>query len=167
MIATGFDKMLAVAVLDFDEIIYRVPRRYLSLLVVRGILYMLMVKKIILVADLLAIILLAVMMGMTTPVEIGPFGVLVFFMLVYVLCLGVCTGIMHCFFWLRGVYSQRYEGVVNTRKSYFYGSVIAFGPVMLLAAQSFGGLGWLEVSLIFFFVVVTCFLVSKRFDVIQ
>jgi hypothetical protein len=126
-----------------------------------------MFKKIIFAVELLSIILLVVMMNFTTPTEIGPFGVLIFFMLVYVVCLGICTCVLYWFFWVKGVFSDKGSGVANVKKSYVYGSVVAFGPVMMLATQSFGGLNLLEVSLIVFFVIIACFLVSKRFDVVQ
>ncbi len=50
------------------------------------------------------------------------------------------------------------------RKEYLYGVVIAFGPIMLMLAQSLGSISLLTVALTVIFVLLGCFLVSKRLN---
>ena len=103
--------------------------------------------------SLVAAIFLLVMMNLTTPQNVGPFGVLVFFASFYVVCLGVATGLLKLGFWIRGK---------KSRKMYYYGSVLAFAPVIIVALGSFGGVGVLEIVLVGLLMVVGCFIVSKR-----
>jgi hypothetical protein len=113
------------------------------------------------VTSLLAVIFLMIMINLTTPSDIGPLGVLVFFTLVYLTCLGVMVGICRVFFMIRrGI--QRNKVRVSRKKSYYYGSILAFAPMMLIFMRSFGELNLLEVVLVILFVVVGCFYVSKR-----
>ena len=63
-----------------------------------------------------AVILL--MLNFTTPAEIGPFGVLVFFTMVYVLMLGL--GILLVKFFVKLLRRTM------RRKDYLYGAVVAF-----------------------------------------
>ena len=106
--------------------------------------------------SLLAAIFLLVMVNLTTPQSVGPFGVLVFFVMLYVVCLGVSVGLVKLIFWVR---SKERGG---SKKVYYYGSVLAFAPVIMVAMGSFGGVGVLEVVLVALLVFVGCFIVSKR-----
>lgn len=114
----------------------------------------LMPKRLIPVLSLLAAIVLLVMLNFTTPTGIGPFGVLVFFAAVYVVMLGVAQMIV------------RFGAKVMKRnlaqREYLYSAVIAFGPIMLLLAQSLGSLSPMTVGLTVVFVFLACFLIGKR-----
>ena len=48
------------------------------------------------------------------------------------------------------------------RKHYLYAAVLAFGPIMLLLAQSLGSVSFLTVGLMVIFVFLACFLISKK-----
>lgn len=113
-----------------------------------------MSKRIVPVLSLFAAVILLVMLNFTTPTEIGPLGVLVFFTTFYVLMFGLAVGIVKIFAKLLG----RQMG----RKEYLYGVVLAFGPIMLMLAQSLGSISLLTVILTVIFVLLGCFLVSKR-----
>jgi len=106
--------------------------------------------------SLLAAVFLLVMVNLTTPQSVGPFGVLVFFVMLYVVCLGISVGLVKLLFWVRG----KERG--GSKKVYYYGSVVAFAPVIMVAMGSFGGIGVLEVVLVGLLVSVGCFIVSKR-----
>ena len=88
--------------------------------------------------------------------EIGPFGVLLFFTTLYVSIFGFFTLIMQAFYRL----AFKREKLRN--KDYLYSAVISFGPIMLLMARAFGAISLWTVSLIFFFLILTEFLVAKR-----
>ena len=113
-----------------------------------------MPKHLIPVLSLMAAVILLTMLNFTTPAGIGPLGVLVFFTAVYVLMLGVSVALVKIFLKLTG----RQVG----KKSYMYGAVIAFGPIMLLLAQSLRSMSMLTVGLTVVFVFLGCFLVNKR-----
>lgn len=113
-----------------------------------------MPKHLIPVLSLIAAVILLVMLNFTTPAGIGPLGVLVFFTAVYVLVLGIAVALVKIFL--------KITGKKIGRKSYLYGAVIAFGPIMLLLAQSLGSMSPLTVGLVAAFVFLGCFLVNKR-----
>lgn len=111
--------------------------------------------------SLIAAILLLAMLNLVPPSDVGPLGVLVFFTLFYMVCLGVMVLGCRIFFGLRQRIQKR-KMVGSTKKSYYYGSILAFAPLMLVFMRSSGELGWMEVGLVIFFVVLSCFYVSKR-----
>mgnify|MGYP001070216802 CR=1 FL=1 len=113
-----------------------------------------MPKHLIPVLSLIAAVILLTMLNFTTPAGIGPLGVLVFFTAVYVLMLGIAVALVKLFL--------KMTGKQVGRKSYMYGAMIAFGPIMLLLAQSLGSMSPLTVGLTVVFVLLGCFLVSKR-----
>ncbi len=114
----------------------------------------LMPKRLIPVLSLIAAVVLLVMLNFTTPTGIGPFGVLIFFAAVYVVMLGVAQMLV------RGV--ARIAKKPVSQKENLYSAVIAFGPIMLLLAQSLGSLSVFTVGLTVVFVGLTCFLIGKR-----
>ncbi len=113
-----------------------------------------MPKHLILVLSLLAAVVLLTMLNFTTPVGVGPLGVLVFFTAFYVLMYGIAMLFVKVFLKL--------TGKPLGRKGYLYGAVVAFGPIMLMLAQSLGSMSWLTIGLTAVFVFLGCFLVSKR-----
>ena len=113
-----------------------------------------MSKHLIPAMSLGATVLLLLMLNFTTPAEIGPFGVLVFFTMFYVLMLGL--GILLVKFFVKLM------GKPMRRKDYLYGAVVAFAPIMLMLVQSLGTMSWLTVGLVGVFTGLGCFLVSKR-----
>lgn len=94
------------------------------------------------------------MLNFTTPTGVGPLGVLVFFVAIYVLTFGIFTFIVRMF--------SRILGRKPGRKQYFYSVVLAFGPIMLLLAQSLGSISFLTVGLVVVFEFLACFLIKKR-----
>ena len=106
------------------------------------------------VMSLLSAIVLLVMLNFTTPLGVGPFGVLVFFTTFYILMLGIA---------LVGVrFFARLMRAQLGKKEYVYGAVVAFGPIMLMLAQSMGSMNVTTVGLTIIFVVLGCFLISKK-----
>ena len=114
-----------------------------------------MLGKFLFGASVLSAVFLLVMMNVTTPQSVGPFGVLVFFTMFYAICLGVTVGLMKFLFWV-------INAKVTKQRAYYYGTVLAFAPVILVALGSFGGVGLVEIVLIALLMVVGCFIVSKR-----
>ena len=106
--------------------------------------------------SIISLIVLILMLNLTSPTEIGPSGVLLFFTTVYVLVFGVMTFLIKIF------YSLALKRTNFRNKDYLYAAVAAFGPVMLLIARSFGAITLWTVSLMAIFVALAEFFVCKR-----
>lgn len=125
-------------------------------------------KKALLIVMALAAIIIVVLLNVTNPTTAGPIGVLAFFVLIYTVILVIIS------FTLYGVsrliakasktvaITRRPIQALGFRKSYYYASVTALGPVMLLGMQSVSGLGIYEFFLVCFFVIVGCLYISRR-----
>lgn len=118
---------------------------------------MVMFSRVTTLMALVAFITILVMMNFTTPAGIGPFGVLVFFGLVYMVMFGLATIVVNMFLSARGQKDKK------TKKHDYYAAVLAFGPILLLLVRAVGGLNPLTIGLIVLFVLLGCFLVNKRF----
>lgn len=114
----------------------------------------LMTNRALLFISILLVMLMLLIMNFTTPTEIGPLGVLVFFTILYVATFGVFAVLTGTFFKLKG---KRKTG----RKERFYAAIISFMPIILLLMQSFGGISILSVVMILIFEFLGCFLVYK------
>lgn len=113
-----------------------------------------MPKYLVLVSSLVAAVILLVMLNFTTPTEIGPFGVLLFFTTLYVLIFGITAAIVKMF--------VKILNKKMTQKSYLYAAVIALGPIILMLMQSRGQVNLLTLVLALIAVLLGCFLVNKR-----
>ena len=51
---------------------------------------------------------------------------------------------------------------LSFRRCYYFGSVLALAPVLLIGARSVGRGGWYELALVFAFEAIACFYVAKR-----
>ena len=115
-----------------------------------------MLNRFIVSLSLICLIIIAVMMIFTTPTGIGPLGVLVFFGCVYLVVYGVMVGVLMVF---RKMVSKRSK---LKKKDYAYAAAISMGPIMLLLAHSIGTEWWVAVSGVMVFVLLFCFVISKR-----
>jgi len=99
---------------------------------------------------------LILMLNITSPTEIGPFGVLLFFLLVYVVVFGMVV------FLLKTFYQMGLKREVFRRKDYLYAAIGAFMPIMILMLFSFGIFGGWSVMLVGIMIFLMEFLVYKR-----
>ena len=113
-----------------------------------------MPKHLVPVMSLIAAVILLAMLYFTTPAGIGPLGVLVFFTAVYIVMLGVAQMFVR--------FGAKLTKRNLAQREYLYSAVIAFGPIMLLLAQSLGSLSPVTVGLTVVFVFLACFLIGKR-----
>ena len=111
--------------------------------------------------------LLAIILQTTSPSTIGPVGLLAVFFLLYIAVLGVVTWLL----WLtsktfafigRRIMTRRPPQSLSLARSYYFSSVIALAPVMMLAMQSIGSLGVYEIILIVIFLGVGILYITKR-----
>jgi len=82
--------------------------------------------------SLLAGVILAAMLFFTSPADVGPLGIFVFFLMTYVVVVGITTKITQLF--VRFVYKKK----EMTWKEYADAGVLAFWPVMVLVFISMG-----------------------------
>ncbi len=108
------------------------------------------------------------LMNLTTPDMVGPLGVLAFFVCTYIaivcgLYLLLLTGVKSAQTIVRsGKLHARLEQV-SIWKLYYYASVLALAPVILLGMQSVGEVKMLAVGLLILFESLACFYIAKRF----
>lgn len=123
-------------------------------------------RRIAIVVGCVATGVVLLLLNVTTPSGIGPFGVLLFLATVYIalvsfLYVGLST------FWatLRTILRIRTtsKGQVSHMKLYYFSSVLALVPVILLGIQSVGGVKLSDILLVVIFEVLACLYVYKRF----
>ena len=113
-------------------------------------------NRFIVICSIIGLAALFIMLNFTSPTEIGPFGVLLFFTTLYVTLFSIFAIIMQIF------YRLAYKRDSFRNKDYLYAAVMAFGPIMLLMARSFGAINLWTISLIAIFIFLGEFLVAKR-----
>lgn len=113
-------------------------------------------NRIVSIVSIIGLAVLLIMLNFTSPTEIGPLGVLVFFTTVYLVAFGIITLVMQAF--MRLAFKKESFRV----KDYLYSAILAFGPIMLLMARSFGAINLWTVGLICVFLFLAEFLVAKR-----
>lgn len=123
--------------------------------------------QIISVSIVIAIIVLSVIFQMTTPSTAGPLGILLVFILAYVLAVGVLTFLLFGFSRLnvkilQFFNSKKSRRPLNLMRAYYFSSVLALGPVLLIGMQSVGEAGIYDTLLVALFIIVACFYIAKR-----
>ena len=111
-------------------------------------------NRIIYIISIIGLAALIIMLNFTSPNE--PFGVLLFFTTVYITFVGLFTLLLQVF--LRTAFKRN----ELTNKDCLYAAVLAFGPIMLMMARSFGAINLWTVALIAVFLSLAEFLVKKR-----
>ena len=126
-----------------------------------------MLAKLLVIVGLVSAGLLLIILTTTTPSDSGAFGILSVFLLGYIVSLVFFTFLL----WLIaqilnrvGKRTQRARKLyaITLKKAYYYSSVIALGPVIMISLQSVGGVGLYEVGLTILFIVLGCIYVSRR-----
>ena len=126
-----------------------------------------MLGRILTVSLTVAVVLLIIVLQTTTPMTIGPLGILFVFILMYVSVLCALTFLLYG---ISAVAVRLSSSVMLKRplqrlslgRSYYFSSVIALAPVMLVGMQSVGEVGVYEVALIVLFVVISTVYIAKR-----
>lgn len=112
-------------------------------------------NRVIYITSVIGLAVLIIMLNVTSPTEIGPFGVLLFFTTVYIIFFGLFTFLLQSFIRI-GLKKK------PKNKDYLYAAVAAFGPIMFLMARSFSAINLWTMSLIVIFLFLAEFLVYKR-----
>ncbi|HEX7484339.1 MAG TPA: hypothetical protein VF281_04270 [Candidatus Saccharimonadales bacterium] len=126
-----------------------------------------MLGKVLAISVTVAIVLLTVLLQTTTPATIGPLGILVMFILMYVSAVGLLTFLLvfiNRLLTRATVYVSVKQPAqqLTLRKAYYFASVIGLAPVMFIGMQSVGNVSIYEVLLVLVFVVISCVYIAKR-----
>ena len=128
-----------------------------------------MISKIYLVLSLIALCGIIAIVNLFTPTDIGPLGILGFFVLVYIMSVGMVNlflyGVYRLIYMLKSNIFQSKERKTNNHNIlYFlkYSLVISFTPLVLISRQSSGGINLLDIFLLFIIEIIALVYVSKR-----
>lgn len=126
-----------------------------------------MLEKLVTIITFVSLCLLFVLLNVTVPTNIGPFGILTVFIFAYLSSLGVMTFCLHFLSRLISHLSSAFTvrkplRVLSFRRSYYYSTVLAAAPIMLVCLQSVGSVGVTEFLLVVLFTVIGSVYISKR-----
>lgn len=126
-----------------------------------------MLKRTLVVVTILSLCLLIILLLTTTPATAGPLGLLLIFISAYLTTMGLVSFFLYgvfkaAAFFLSGFAVKQPIKTLSLQKSYYYGTILAAGPIMLLGLMSVGAVGVYEILLVLLFVSIGCFYVSKR-----
>lgn len=121
-----------------------------------------MLGKVLALSTLLSVVLVSTILQSTSPSTIHPLGILVIFVLFYVLALGALTFFLKIISTIVAKVQKKPSETLSLQQSYYYASVLALAPVMIVGARSIGRSGGYDVILIILFELLACFYISKR-----
>lgn len=122
-----------------------------------------MLPRVLLVITLAAFVLLSALLQVTSPATMHPAGILLVYVLLYLLALGILT------LFLQGIFRGLHAVAPNVSKkdsftrAYYLASVLALMFVVAIAMMSIGRLAVFEMVLICFFGIIACVYVSKKY----
>lgn len=123
--------------------------------------------KFLIVAAVISGVALTIILNMTTPANAGAFGILAVFVFAYIFILSVLTFLIYglsriVMFVMAMFMTHTSQETVSLRRAYYYSTVLALVPVIIISMQSVGGVGPYELGLIGLFVLIGCIYVTKR-----
>lgn len=127
-----------------------------------------MFSRLLTLVTLAALIAFSLLLQSTSPLEAGPVGILAVFFLLYVIAVGLITWLLYSagqmYIWLGEIVrlQNAKNATITVKKAYYYASVLAFAPVILLAFQSVGSVRIYEFGLVALFVGIGVFYIKKR-----
>ena len=126
-----------------------------------------MLQRVIALITIVSLCLLALMVVTTTPASAGPFGLLLIFISAYLTSLGLISfflsGISRIIVYASAGFTlRRPVHVLPFRRAYYYSTVLAAAPVLLIGLQSVGAIGIYEFLLVVLFEVIGCVYITKR-----
>lgn len=126
-----------------------------------------MLPRVIATVSLASLCVLSMVLTFTSPSTTGPFGLLLLFISAYLVFVGLIS------FFLFGINRLVVMVTANMtlkkpilpmefRRAYYFSTVLAAAPVMLVGLQSVQSAGIYEIILVVLFEVVACLYVSRR-----
>ena len=107
------------------------------------------------------------MLTFTSPADAGPFGLLVIFITAYLTFVGLISfflfGINRLVVMVAsGMTLRKPLSRMEFKRAYYFSTVLAAAPVMLIGLQSVQTIGFYEILLVVIFEVVACLYVNRR-----
>jgi hypothetical protein len=126
-----------------------------------------MLERIVAIITVVSLCLLIVLLNVTIPTSIGPFGILAVFIFAYVSSLGVMTYFLYASSRIIAHLSSAFTVkrplvALPFRRAYYYSTIIAAAPIMLIGLQSVGSIGIYELLLVVLFTGIGCLYINKR-----
>ena len=126
-----------------------------------------MLQRVLAIITVVSLCLLTLMLITTTPASAGPFGLLLIFISAYCSFLGVISFFLYGVSRLivsvtAGFSARRPVQAISFRRAYYYSTILAAAPVMLIGLQSVGSVGIYELALVTIFEVIGCIYITKR-----
>ena len=126
-----------------------------------------MLQRTLTIVTLATLTILLLLLTTTTPATAGPFGLLVIFITAYLSSLGLVSFFLYgatraLKFFLSGFNLRKPYQALSLRKSYYFGTVLALAPVLLIGLQSVGAVTFYSVILVVLFEVIGCLYITRR-----
>lgn len=126
-----------------------------------------MIGKVLVIIGGASAMALIVMLNTTTPASAGAFGILMVFVLAYLLTMSITTfslyGISRLIAYsVRSIAMRKPVEVLSLQRAYYYATIISLAPIIIISMQSVGGVGVYELFLILLFIALGCVYVTKR-----
>lgn len=126
-----------------------------------------MLPRAIATISLASLCVLAMVLTFTSPSTTGPFGLLLLFISAYLSFVGLISfflfGINRLIVMVSaGMTLRKPIRRMEFRRAYYFSTVLAAAPVMLIGLQSVQSVGIYEFILVIVFEIVACLYVSRR-----
>jgi hypothetical protein len=124
-------------------------------------------KRIILIISAVSLCFLIILLNIMTPIKAGPLGILAIFLFAYLSLIGL---VAYFFYWSSALASHLASSItfrkpiraITFKRAYYYSTVIALAPIMLIGLQSVGSINLYGVLLILFFIFIGCLYIAKK-----
>jgi hypothetical protein len=126
-----------------------------------------MLAKLLVITGLVSAGLLLILLTSVAPADAGAFGILAVFLLSYVSLLSLLTFAL----WItaklidrigRELHVLKKANSITLKKAYYYSTVIALGPIIIISLQSVGSVGIYDLGLVVAFIILGCVYVARR-----
>ena len=121
-----------------------------------------MLEKVLTVASVISFFALLFIMQGTTPSSSHPILILLVFVFIYILALGLLVFFISVGSRLLYFVSNHRLKIISARRAYYYSTILALVPVMVLGMKSIGRTSLYDVTLVVAFALVAIFYVYKR-----
>lgn len=126
-----------------------------------------MLPRLVATISLAALCVLSAILTLTSPADAGPLGLLVVFITAYLTFMGMISFFL---FGITRLYKMLVSGQKRARpvqsmpfrRAYYYSTVLAAAPVMLIGLQSVRSIGFYEIILVVLFEIVACVYVGRK-----
>lgn len=126
-----------------------------------------MLGKLLIAVAILSGMALFVTINTTVPASAGASGVLAVFVLTYLFLLSLCSFMIYGIsqgvsFFVKSFSGGQSQHTMSLHRAYYFSTIIALAPVIVMSMQSVGDVGIYELGLIGLLIGLGCLYVAKR-----